>query len=61
MEKIYSSWIDQMDIDGYRVDTTKHVNDKFSQAFAPAVRAHAVAQRKKDFLLSLRFTAVMPS
>ena len=51
MEKIYSSWIDQMDIDGYRVDTTKHVNDKFWQAFAPAVRAHAVAQGKKDFLL----------
>nr|WP_239062843.1 alpha-amylase family glycosyl hydrolase [Streptomyces sp. SID13031] len=51
MEQVYSSWIDQMNIDGYRVDTTKHVNDEFWQAFAPAVRAHAVARGKKDFFI----------
>lgn len=51
MEQIYSSWIDTMNIDGYRVDTTKHVNDEFWQAFAPAVQRHAVAQGKKDFFV----------
>ncbi|WP_433007356.1 alpha-amylase family glycosyl hydrolase [Kribbella sp. CA-294648] len=51
MQQIYSSWIDQMDIDGYRVDTAKHVNDEFWQAFAPAVRAHAEQRGKKDFFI----------
>lgn len=35
---IYSHWIRDYGIDGYRIDTVKHVNVEFWQAFGPAVR-----------------------
>ncbi|WP_168200507.1 alpha-amylase family glycosyl hydrolase [Allokutzneria sp. NRRL B-24872] len=51
MRRIYTDWIDSMDIDGYRVDTVKHVNTEFWQAFAPTVKAHANARGKHDFFI----------
>jgi pullulanase-type alpha-1,6-glucosidase len=51
MEKIFTSWIDTLGIDGYRVDTVKHVNMEFWQALAPHVKAYAAKRGKKDFFV----------
>ena len=51
MERIFTSWIDTLDIDGYRVDTVKHVNMEFWQALAPHVKAYAARKGKKDFFV----------
>jgi glycosidase len=51
MTAIAESWIDEMDIDGYRLDTAKHVNTAFWQALAPTVLEHARAKGKDDFIL----------
>jgi glycosidase len=39
--EIYGSWIDRFGIDGYRIDTAKHVNPQFWRAFVPAMQARA--------------------
>ncbi|WP_184335552.1 alpha-amylase family glycosyl hydrolase [Povalibacter uvarum] len=40
--EIYGRWIDDMGVDGFRIDTAKHVNPEFWQRFTPAMlsRAH---------------------
>jgi glycosidase len=38
---IYGAWIDRFGIDGYRIDTARHVNSEFLQAFVPAMLARA--------------------
>ncbi|MCB0201943.1 MAG: hypothetical protein KDI03_17895, partial [Anaerolineae bacterium] len=38
---IFNFWVDNFDIDGYRLDTAKHVNIEFWQRVAPAVLEHA--------------------
>jgi neopullulanase len=38
---IYGGWIDRYGIDGFRIDTAKHVNAEFWAAFAPAMLARA--------------------
>jgi glycosidase len=48
--EIYSRWIKDYGIDGFRIDTVKHVNMEFWQAFAPAIRARARALGRPDFL-----------
>ena len=37
MIEIYSYWIEEFGVDGFRIDTTKHVNMEFWQAFGPAI------------------------
>ena len=37
MIEIYSGWIERFGIDGFRIDTVKHVNPEFWQAFVPAI------------------------
>jgi glycosidase len=37
MIDIYGGWIDRFGIDGYRIDTAKHVNPEFWRAFVPAM------------------------
>jgi glycosidase len=44
MIDIYGGWIDRFGIDGYRIDTAKHVNPQFWQAFVPAMLARAKAR-----------------
>ncbi len=46
---VFSSWLDY-GIDGYRIDTVRHVNAEFWQAFNPAIRARARALGRPDFL-----------
>ena len=48
---IHKSWITNFDIDGFRVDTVKHVNAEFWQQFAPAILDHAKAAGKNDFFI----------
>lgn len=38
---IYGQWIDDFGIDGFRIDTAKHVNPEFWQAFVPAMQERA--------------------
>lgn len=38
---IYKDWITKYRIDGFRIDTARHVNDEFWQAFVPAILKHA--------------------
>lgn len=38
MIEIYASWIERFGIDGFRIDTAKHVNPEFWRAFVPAIR-----------------------
>jgi glycosidase len=46
---IYGSWIDRFGIDGYRIDTARHVNPEFWQAFIPAMQARATAKGIPNF------------
>jgi glycosidase len=48
MEDIYKAWVD-FGIDGFRIDTVKHVNMEFWQSFAPAIKQHASAIGNDDF------------
>ncbi len=45
----WSSWITRFNIDGFRVDTAKHVNPEFWQAFLPKIYATAKTAGKKEF------------
>lgn len=49
MIEIYGSWIDRFGIDGFRIDTAKHVNPEFWQAFVPAMLAKAKARGIPNF------------
>jgi glycosidase len=49
MSDLWSSWITRFDIDGFRIDTAKHVNPEFWKAFLPKVLATAKAAGKKNF------------
>lgn len=50
MEDIYKSWVD-FGVDGFRIDTVKHVNMQFWQSFSPAILSHAAATGKKNFFM----------
>ncbi len=51
MTDIYKAWIADFGIDGFRIDTMKHVNDEFWVEFAPAILDFARANGKKEFFL----------
>jgi glycosidase len=44
MIEIYGGWIDRYAIDGFRIDTARHVNPEFWQAFVPAMLQRAAAR-----------------
>ena len=48
---IFTKWIADYDIDGYRIDTTRHVNMEFWQAFMDGVLTYARANGKPDFYM----------
>lgn len=41
MIEIYKDWITEYRVDGYRIDTAKHVRPEFWAEFAPAIMEHA--------------------
>ncbi|MEA3066045.1 MAG: hypothetical protein QOJ27_2502 [Sphingomonadales bacterium] len=47
--EIYGRWIDDFGIDGFRIDTAKHVNPEFWQAFVPTMLARAKARGIPNF------------
>ncbi len=49
MVDVYSFWIDEFGVDGFRIDTTKHVNMEFWQVFGPAILAEAEDRGIDDF------------
>ena len=49
MIDIYGSWIDRFGIDGFRIDTARHVNPEFWQAFEPAMIERAKARGIPNF------------
>ncbi len=48
MSEIYRTWVD-FGIDGFRIDTVKHVNMEFWQRFAPRIKAEAERIGNDDF------------
>ncbi len=48
---IYEAWIKDFGIDGFRIDTMKHVNDEFWQRFGPGILDYAHAHGKPDFFM----------
>lgn len=49
MTAIFGQWL-EWGVDGFRIDTMRHVNAAFWQAFNPAMRARARALGRPDFL-----------
>ncbi len=47
--EIYGQWIEALGIDGFRIDTARHVNPEFWQSFAPAMQAKARARGIPNF------------
>ena len=47
--EVWSTWITKFGIDGYRIDTAKHVNPEFWKVFIPAILKAAKAAGKTDF------------
>jgi len=49
MIEVFGDWIDKYGIDGYRIDTARHVNPEFWQAFIPAMLERAEAKGIPNF------------
>ncbi len=47
----YARWVEQTDLDGFRIDTVKHVEYDFWKVFSTAVRERLDRQGKKKFLM----------
>jgi glycosidase len=49
MIDIFGGWIDKYGVDGFRIDTARHVNPEFWQAFIPAMLERAQAKGIPNF------------
>ncbi|OIQ76713.1 alpha-amylase precursor [mine drainage metagenome] len=49
LSQLWSKWISETGIDGFRIDTARHVNPEFWKAFIPAVQQAALAKGKSSF------------
>lgn len=47
----YTRWVEQVDLDGFRIDTVKHVEYDFWREFATGVRNRLAPQNKQRFLM----------
>ncbi len=48
---IFKTWISNYKVDGFRVDTTRHVNDNFWKQFVPPLLEHAKAEGIPNFYI----------
>jgi glycosidase len=60
MIDIYGDWLEQYAIDGFRVDSARHVNPEFWQAFVPAILERARARGIPNFHLFAEVTETDP-
>ena len=51
MTDIFQAWISDYGVDGFRIDTVKHVNMEFWQAFGPAIMDHAANEGIAEFFM----------
>ncbi|GGY53658.1 pullulanase-type alpha-1,6-glucosidase [Streptomyces omiyaensis] len=51
MKRIYEKWVRDFDIDGFRIDTVKHVDLDFWTQWATALDAYAKKQGREDFFM----------
>ncbi|MFJ3668272.1 pullulanase-type alpha-1,6-glucosidase [Streptomyces sp. NPDC090106] len=51
MEKIYQRWVRDFGIDGFRIDTVKHVNMEFWTQWATALDSYAARHGRDDFFM----------
>ncbi|MDN0194636.1 pullulanase-type alpha-1,6-glucosidase [Streptomyces sp. S.PNR 29] len=51
MERIYQRWVRDFDIDGFRIDTVKHVGMEFWTQWATALDAYAARHGREDFFM----------
>ncbi|NBM19097.1 pullulanase-type alpha-1,6-glucosidase [Streptomyces sp. GC420] len=51
MEKIYQRWVRDFRIDGFRIDTVKHVNTEFWTQWATALDDYAAKHGRDDFFM----------
>ncbi|HEU5471751.1 MAG TPA: alpha-amylase family glycosyl hydrolase [Actinophytocola sp.] len=51
MIEIYQRWIADFGVDGFRIDTMKHVNDEFWQEFGPRILQFAREHGKREFFM----------
>ncbi|MFD6278267.1 pullulanase-type alpha-1,6-glucosidase [Streptomyces sp. NPDC060209] len=51
MEKIYEKWVRDFDIDGFRIDTVKHVDLDFWTQWATALDGYAAKRGRDDFFM----------
>ncbi|MCX2179472.1 pullulanase-type alpha-1,6-glucosidase [Streptomyces sp. SKN60] len=51
MKRIYEKWVRDFDIDGFRIDTVKHVDLDFWTQWATALDAYAKRQGREDFFM----------
>ncbi|WP_093801159.1 pullulanase-type alpha-1,6-glucosidase [Streptomyces sp. Wb2n-11] len=51
MKKIYEKWVRDFDIDGFRIDTVKHVDLDFWTQWATALDAYAKKRGRDDFFM----------
>ncbi len=47
----FATWVEKVDLDGYRIDTIKHVESDFWPVFAGATRKRLAAEGKTNFLM----------
>lgn len=51
MEEIYEKWVRDFAVDGFRIDTVKHVDLPFWTQWATALDAYAAKHGRKDFFM----------
>lgn len=51
MIDIFKTWVTDYKMDGFRIDTTRHVNPNFWKQFLPALKAHADAEGIPNFYM----------
>ncbi|MEV4555797.1 pullulanase-type alpha-1,6-glucosidase [Kitasatospora sp. NPDC049285] len=51
MQKIYQTWVADTGVDGFRIDTVKHVNLAFWEQWAPALKKFAAEHGNKKFFM----------
>ena len=59
--QVYGDWIERYGVDGYRIDTARHVNPEFWQAFVPAMMEKARARGIPNFAIFGEVYGVEPA